>query len=158
MLVKQSNMVRRVALSASPQQPVRECHPVHDHVPDTPALGEPVAVVERVVNTAIEAGEGRFLRGLLKGGERPWGLGGHQAMISEEGVGECDHAEYVREAGSSEYASGGAHSSPEVRTKGRNCPQHGSNGCGAKARASAPKDLVPLMVRRNSDRKLLIRP
>jgi hypothetical protein len=89
--------VWRLPWSASPHKPIRECHPVHDHVPDTPALCEPVAVVERVVNAAIEAGEGRFLRGLLKGGERPGGLGGHQAMICEQGVGEGDHAEHGRE-------------------------------------------------------------
>jgi hypothetical protein len=80
-VINSGNRVWRLPLSASPQQPVRECHPVQDHVPDTPALGEPVAVVERVVNAAIEAGEGRFFRGLLKGGERPWGLGGQGDRI-----------------------------------------------------------------------------
>ena len=70
---------------------------IQDDLSDTPALRQPVVVVGPVVDASIEPGDGRFLGGRIKGGERARGLGRNQAMIGEQGVGERDHAEQVSE-------------------------------------------------------------
>ena len=86
-------------LSVSPVllDAVRELHPVHDDVPDTRALREPLAGVERVMDPRVEAGACGFLRSLIKGGKCAGGLRRHEVMIAEEGIGEGHDPKHVRE-------------------------------------------------------------
>ena len=55
------------APAGSPVPLARELHPVHDGLPDAPALREPLVVVESVMDAGIEPGQGRFLRRLVEG-------------------------------------------------------------------------------------------
>ena len=69
-----------------------EGNPIENNLADAPALRQSIVIVEWVVDAGIEPGDGRFLRGLIKGGEGARRLGWRQAMIDMRGIRKGFHA------------------------------------------------------------------